>query len=154
LYPRIGPRRLAMVGTLGVTIVSFMFVTIGLDTSQWTIRALMFTRGVFMGFIFIPIQTAAFANIHGKDTGRASALSQAQRQIPAGVGVAVIATVLIERLTSLASSAPNNALTPELTVEAFHAGFIAAGVLCIIGFVSSCFLHDEDAASTMRPPQE
>jgi EmrB/QacA subfamily drug resistance transporter len=150
LYPRIGPRRLAMFGTAGVSVITFLFMFVGLDTSQWTIRAMMFVRGGFMGFIFIPIQTAAFAQIKGKDTGRASALYQAQRQIASAVGVAILATVLIERMTSLVGSSPNHVPTPDLAVDAFHAAFFAAAVLSVIGFVAACFLRDEDAAATMR----
>lgn len=77
------------------------FVKVGLDTSEWTIRALMFGRGLTIGFGFIPLQAAAFARIRPESTGRASALFQAQRQAGAAVGVAVLATILLERRDAL-----------------------------------------------------
>lgn len=148
LYPVVGPRRLTAVGSLGAAVVTFLFVYVGVETSQWTIRLLMFTRGLFMGLIFIPVQAAAFARVELKDTGRASALFQSQRQVGAAVGVALLATVLVERTHTLVGEVLDPAQVP---VEAFRASFVAAAALGLAGFVASLFLHDEDAAPTMRP---
>ena len=63
LYPLVGPRRLAMLGTGGVAVVTSLFLLVGLETSPWWIRLLMFSRGLCIGFVFIPVQAAAFARV-------------------------------------------------------------------------------------------
>ena len=151
LYPVIGPRRLATAGTFGTAVITSLFLFVGLETSQWWIRMLMFTRGLMIGLIFIPVQAAAFARIKAKDTGRASALFQAQRQVASAVGVAFLATILVERLNTLLPTATTAHEQAVAGMQAFHAAIIGAVVLCIIGAFAALFLHDEDAAPTMRP---
>jgi EmrB/QacA subfamily drug resistance transporter len=150
LYPVIGPRRLTMVGTFGTAVITGFFLFVGLGTNPWWIRLLMFGRGTMIGLIFIPVQAAAFARIKGKDTGRASSLFQAQRQIGAAVGVAVLATILVERGKALLQGATTAAAQALAGEGAFHAATLGAVILCLIGCVAAMFLHDEDAAPTMR----
>jgi EmrB/QacA subfamily drug resistance transporter len=151
LYPIVGPRRLSAAGSLGTAAVTFLFAFVDVTTSQWTIRMMMFTRGLFMGLIFIPVQAAAFARVEAKDTGRASALFQSGRQIGAAVGVAVLATVLVERTHALAGEVVDPTQVP---VDAFAASFVAAGAIGIVGLIAALFIKDEDAAPTMRPRAE
>ncbi|MEZ5235792.1 MAG: DHA2 family efflux MFS transporter permease subunit [Acidimicrobiales bacterium] len=152
LYPRIGPRRLVMFGMAANAIITLAFVRVGLHTSEWTIRALMFGRGLTIGFGFIPLQAAAFARIRPESTGRASALFQAQRQAGAAVGVAVLATILIERRDALVGSLTGAEAVPRL-VDAYHDAFLGSVVLAALGFVAAMFIKDSDAAPTMRPIQ-
>jgi EmrB/QacA subfamily drug resistance transporter len=150
-YPVIGPRRLATAGTFGTALVTALFLFVGLETSQWWIRLLMFTRGAMIGMIFIPVQAAAFARITPQDTGRASALFQSQRQIGSAIGVAFLATILVERFNTLAATATTASEQANAGVQAFHAAIVGAVILCLIGTVAALFLRDDDAAPTMRP---
>lgn len=151
LYPVVGPRRIAAVGTAGVGVISLLFLKVGLETSQWAIRALMLTRGLFIGMIFIPVQAAAFARIPPDKTGRASALFQVQRQAGAAAGVAILATILVERSHALVDTAPDPAAALDGATRAFHDAVFGSIVLAAIGVVAALFIRDEDAAPTMRP---
>ena len=71
LYPAVGPRRLMVFGLTGAAITVAAFTQIDLTSSLWWIRGLMFARGGFMAFSFIPLQAATFATITSTDTGRA-----------------------------------------------------------------------------------
>ena len=149
LYPRIGPRRLLVVGLLGVTLTTVAFLFIDVGTSLWWIRGVMFARGCFFSFILICLQTATFATIAAPQMGRASAISSAGRQVGASFGVALLATALTSRLTahdtSLAPGADSGA-----TVDAFHEAFAIAAVLTLIGAAASLLIRDEEAAVSMR----
>src|SRR5437879_2225191 len=94
LYPRVGPRRLMAAGLTGVAIVIALMSLLWRDTNLWFMRLLMFLTGAGMAYGFVPGQTAAFATISSAKTGRASALSNAMRQLGAACGVAVLAEVL------------------------------------------------------------
>ena len=87
VYPRIGPRRIAVCGMLGVIIVwSVIGLTVGLDTNIWLIRVLTFLSGFSSGWCLVAVQSASFATISSADTGRASALFNTQNQVAGGVG--------------------------------------------------------------------
>ena len=153
IYPRIGPRRLLVFGLTMTTVVTSCFVFIDLGTSLWYIRLLMFGRGLAMAFAFIPLQAATFASVLPEDTGRASSIFSTQRQIGAALGVATLATVLASRTDSLVSKAlPNGDLAViNARVTAFHQALFAAAVLAALGIVAALFVHDSDAAASMRP---
>ncbi|HET7720572.1 MAG TPA: MDR family MFS transporter, partial [Acidimicrobiales bacterium] len=147
LYPRIGPRRLAMTGMLWTGLLTAAFYWIDVDTSPWWIRLLMVCRGLGMGMTFIPLQAAAFAQIPPHKSGRASALYSAQRQAGAAVGVAVLATILVTRREALVGGLIGDAALPHL-VDAYHQAMLGAVALSLVGFVAAAFIRDADAAAT------
>ena len=151
LYPRVGPRRLVVFGLTGVAIVSIGFLFVGPETDLWFIRAVMFLRGVFMAFSFVPIQASSYANISFADTGRASALLSTQRQMAAALGVAVMATLLTSRTTALTSGITDPAELADARLSAFHQSFAVGIVLVGVGAVVGLLIRDVDAAATMRP---
>jgi EmrB/QacA subfamily drug resistance transporter len=150
-YPRLGPRKMLFMAYIGMGIFSIGFMFITVDTSQWTIRALMFARGIFLAFAFIPLQAASYAKISPEATGRASAIFSTQRQLAGAVGVAVLSTVL-------ASTIPQkfelSVVAPELVQKyttAFHWTFLAATLLTFLAAGLSLLVRDEDAKATMVP---
>jgi EmrB/QacA subfamily drug resistance transporter len=146
LYPRVGPRRLVTVGLIGVAIIISMFCFMGLDTNLWLMRGLMFLTGAGMAFTFIPTPAAAFATISPADTGKASALYNAQRQLGAALGIAVVGTVL-----SIVGPVIVHAHTPaQPNLAAYHAAFLTSAALALIAAGIALFIHDRDAAATMR----
>ena len=149
LYHTVGPRRLVAFGLFFVSVsnIPFVFVTLGVD--QWSIRGLMFVRGLSMAFAFVPLQAATYASIAKSDTGRASAIFSTQRQASAAIGVAILSTLLLTRLHNL--SGPNGP-TPGIRLAAFHAAFAGSIVISLLGAIYAlAFIRDVDAAPTMHP---
>jgi len=145
LYHRIGPRRLVIGGLIALTIVTFPLTGVGFGTSLWVIRGIMFLRGIAMAFAFVPIQACSYANIAPQDTGRASAIYSAQRQIAASLGVAALATVLAEAL------ARNGGLAdPAGALQAFQLTMFVATALIAVAVASAFLIRDRDAASTIH----
>jgi EmrB/QacA subfamily drug resistance transporter len=149
LYPRVGPRRLLITGLLGVTATTFAFAFVDVGTDLWWIRGVMFVRGCFFSFILICLQTATFATIVPQMMGRASAISSAGRQVGSSFGVALLATVLTNRLTANDTSLAPGADTAA-TIDSFHEAFIVAALLTLIGAAMSLLVNDKDAAVSMR----
>jgi len=147
LYPRVGPRRLMAAGLTGVAIVIALMSLLGGDTNLWFMRLLMFLTGAGMAYAFVPGQTAAFATISSAKTGRASALSNAMRQLGSAFGVAVLAEVLSvvgpTRLSATGTVLPN--------LRAYHAAFLAAAALALVAAGIALAISDRDAAPTMKP---
>jgi len=147
LYHTVGPRRLIIGGLIALSIVTFPLAAVGFGTSLWLIRLIMFARGVCMAFAFVPIQAASYANVEPVDTGRASAIYSAQRQIAASLGVAILATVLVEATTHFLGGTVNPA---NAAMDAYHVAFFVAACLVAVAAFSAFLIRDRDAASTIR----
>ena len=148
LYHSVGPRRLVTFGLLAVTASNIPFLFLSLDASAWTIRGLMFARGISMAFAFVPLQAATYANIEKSDTGRASAIFSTQRQVSAALGVAILATLFLSRLHALAGDALP---TPDMRLEAFQWAFAGSSLITFAGAMYAFVaIKDTDAAATMR----
>jgi MFS family permease len=146
LYPRIGPRRLTIVGLLWVLVTMVLMLFMGKDTSLWVMRVLLFLMGTGMAYMFLPMQTAAFATIKQSEMGRASAAFNVQWQLGIALGIAVMSTVL--STVGLTRPGTNGAPIPNL--NAYHVAFMAATVLVVIGITIAFNVRDKDAAATMR----
>ena len=146
LYPLVGPRRLMAGGLIGVAVVMALMSLLGPDSNLWFMRLLMFLIGAGMAYAFVPGQTAAFATISSAATGQASALSNALRQLGSALGVAVLGGVLsIVGPTRLSAT---GAVQPNLA--AYHAAFLAAAAIALVGACIALTVPDRDAAATMR----
>src|SRR5262249_53887354 len=120
-----------------------------LATEEWWIRAIMLARGWSFGLTLIALQTAAFATIRSEDMGRASAVFNVTRQVAASFGVALLATVLTNRLGAHAA-ALGSPLARDGALLAFHDAFLVAGALGLVGVIATLLVRDRLAAGTMR----
>jgi EmrB/QacA subfamily drug resistance transporter len=144
IYSRVGPRRMMIVAFAGNMVLTCALALVGYDTSGWLIAASMFVRGMFFGFMMVPMQAATFATISPEATGRASSIFSVSRQIAASLGVAVLATVLTSRL-AYHDAALGDAASRGAALAAFHDAFLVAGALSILGILG-CFLIDDRKA--------
>ncbi len=139
IYPRVGPRRL-LVGGMGWVAAMTVVLSAVMTGDLWVFRAVMFAIGLGWAFVVIPMNAGAFAQVSSRDTGRASALYQAQRQLAAAVGVATLATVVGTQLHGGVVAGD---------VAAFRVSFLAAAGFALAGAAVAMFVRDSDAAATM-----
>ena len=135
-YHRFGPRLLLRLSALVAALVSAAFAFVGDDTGLWVLRAGTFGRGLAMGFLFVSLQTAAYATTSLNDTGRAVSIFVTQRQIGIAVGTAVAATTL------------TSSLNAGLDLTAYRIAFGLAALLFIPAFLSSFAVRESDVAVT------
>jgi MFS family permease len=131
----------------GLTLVALAMAgmaAIGADTSLWWARLLMLFIGLGMSCVFIPAQAASFATISPEQTGRASTLFNAGRQLGGAVGVAFLTTVL-------AAAGPTALRAGRIVVNlgAYHAAFLAAAGVALVAVLAALTVRDGDAAATM-----
>lgn len=153
LYKRIGPRRMMTTGIAGGMLLTLVFLLVDLNTSPWALGVIMLARGWAFGLLLVPMQAATFATIRPEDTGRASAIFNAGRQVSASFGVALVATVLSNRLSHYGAVMGNPATGPQ-AVLAFHDAFIASASLTAIGILLTFLVSDREAAAAMREVPE
>jgi EmrB/QacA subfamily drug resistance transporter len=140
IYPRIGPRRLISGGLVGVSIATVTLAFL-LDSNLWVFRGVMFLIGIGWANVVISMNAGAFAQISPRDTGRAAALYNAQRQIASAVGVAALATI-VSTQAGPSALAGNDA--------AFRIAFLVAAAFTFTASMIVLVIRDKDAASTMR----
>ena len=145
-YARVGPRRLMTGGFVSAALAIALYTTLGLHTSLWLIRGLMFGRGVCMGFAFVPMQAASYATIEPSQNGRASSIFSTQRQVGVSLGVAIMASILAAHM-SLSRVPLANEVNRALTGVRWAFGIAVA--LALGAGLCSWFIRDEDAAATM-----
>jgi EmrB/QacA subfamily drug resistance transporter len=151
VYAYVGPRRLMTGGLLAAGLTIATFTQIGLDTSLWTIRVLMFLRGLCMGFAFVPMQAATYATITPAQTGRASSIFSTQRQIGVSLGVAILASILTAHMqldVVLGSNA--DAATIDRALTGFHIAFGTAVLFAFMAAFAAMFISDREAEGTMK----
>jgi EmrB/QacA subfamily drug resistance transporter len=149
-YQRVGPRRLIVFGMLAMSAVTLPLAFIGLDTSLWEIRIIMFARGICMAFLFVPLQAATYANVAPVDTGRATSIFTTQRQVAAALGVATLGTVLASGIEAANAGSTDPQSLAQGALSGFQLAFLVGTVLVALASLSGLLIHDEDAASTMR----
>jgi EmrB/QacA subfamily drug resistance transporter len=150
IYRVVGPRRMIGSGLVVSALVTIALAFVELDTSEWTVRALMFTRGIAFGFALVPLQAATYATVAPEDTGRATALYNAASQVASSFGVAIAATALTNRLVDHEAVLGNPA-TSAGQMLAFHDVFWFVGLLSLAGAAVALLISDRDAAPTMSP---
>jgi EmrB/QacA subfamily drug resistance transporter len=146
LYPRVGPRPLLVVGTIGSFVTSFMFVFVDASTSLVLVSTTLFFRGMAMGAVFLSLQTATYATISLPDMGRATSLFNTQRQTSAALGVAVVAAVLTGMSTTVAASSDS-----DFSQSAFSAAFLIGSLFFILATAAALLIRTDDARATMAP---
>jgi MFS family permease len=144
LYPRLGPRRHVTIGLLGTAASIGFLAVLGPETSLWWARLLMFTLGLSMGQVFVPLQAAAFATITPASTGRASTMFNTVRQLGGAVGVAVLTTAIV-----LVGPVHVVAGHPVANLTAYRVAFLVAAAFCLLAIPCALSIRDSDAAATI-----
>jgi MFS family permease len=145
LYPRFGPRRLMAGGLAGLTLAILLMALIGLTATPWVVRVLMFFVGFCMAYVFLPNQAASLATITRSQTGRATTISNVQRQVGAALGVAALSSVLA--IVGAGIGGPSDPAP-------YRAALLLAASFALIGSLFALLVPDEEAAETMRPRGE
>ena len=149
LYWRLGPRRHLLIGIGGVAVFIAALALMGAHTNLWWARLLLFGLGLSMSQVLVPAQAAAFATISRADTGRASTLYQASRQVGAAIGVALLTTVIV-------IAGPIHHVNGHAVAHlaAYRVCFLVAAASALLGVFPALRVRDADAAQTMVDPRK
>jgi EmrB/QacA subfamily drug resistance transporter len=98
LYNRVGPRILATIGLVLITVGSFGFTQLDATTTGASLQPWLIIRGLGLGFTNLPLQTLALSVVNNRAMARASSLVNVTRQVFGAVGVAVLTTYLTQHI--------------------------------------------------------
>jgi hypothetical protein len=108
----------------------------------------MLGLGLGIACVFIPAQAFSMATITKTQTGRASSIFNAGKQLGGAVGVALLTTVL-------AAAGPTRQTAGHVTANlaAYRDAFLAAAATALLAVCVALTFRDTDAAATMVPRQ-
>lgn len=144
LYWRFGPRRITAAGLLIIAAALGAIAQINAGTSLWVARVIILGLGLGVSFVFISSQAASMATITKAQTGRASSIFNAGKQLGGAVGVALLSTVL-----AAVGPTQNDAGHTTLNLNAYHDAFLAAAAVAVLAVTVALAIRDADAATTM-----
>jgi DHA2 family multidrug resistance protein len=94
LVTRIDPRLMIGFGVIMVAYSLYMMAQFNLQVDFWTVVIARMIQGFGLAFIFVPVNTVAYAFIAPQARNQASSLISLARNIGASVGIALLATTL------------------------------------------------------------
>jgi DHA2 family multidrug resistance protein len=97
LITRVDQRALLALGCILNALSTWWMSEVSLGVDYWSLAWPRFVQGVGIGFIFVPLNTVALANIQREKMGNATVLLNVVRNLGGGIGVAVMATLLARR---------------------------------------------------------
>ncbi|MCF8567864.1 DHA2 family efflux MFS transporter permease subunit [Alicyclobacillus tolerans] len=97
LFDKIGARPLGLVGLAIVTLSTYGFSKMGLNTSNAVIQTLYITRSMGMSMVMMPIMTAGMNTLPIQLVSQASAMSNTIRMVAASLGTAVLTSYMTTR---------------------------------------------------------
>jgi DHA2 family multidrug resistance protein len=128
---KIDPRKMVMSGLAVAGGTLFMLSSINLEAGYWDIFWPQFIQGMSMGLLFVPLSTVSMNSIPREMMGNATSLFSLMRNLGAGIGIAVVATLVSRRTTSHAAILSEQ-ITPysdaaRQTFEGARALFLSQG---------------------------
>ena len=97
------PRKLVISGLAIAGATLFMLSSINLQAGYWDIFWPQFIQGISMGLLFVPLSTVSMNSIPREKMGNATSLFSLMRNLGAGIGIAVVATLVSRRTTTHAA---------------------------------------------------
>ncbi len=104
LYNRIGPRLMAVVGFVLITVGTYGLTQFTVNTAGVDLQIWLVLRGLGLGLTNIPMQTLAVSVVSNRAMARASSLVNVTRQVAGAIGIAAITTYLTQQVTSHVAS--------------------------------------------------
>ncbi|MFZ0216637.1 MAG: MFS transporter, partial [Candidatus Dormiibacterota bacterium] len=109
LVDRIGARKIVPFGVIVLTAASVWTATISYDTSKGVIIGMMIARGVGMGLTMMPAMSSAYVTMAPQLISRATSVTNVIQRVGSALGVAIMATILTNRISANTPSIPGQA---------------------------------------------
>ncbi|MFD1363369.1 MDR family MFS transporter [Lentibacillus salinarum] len=143
LFDMFGAKWLALIGLSIVTVTTFMFTRLSLETSFTYLTIIYAIRMFGLSFALMPVMTSALNQLPPKWYAHGSAMANTLQQISASIGTAILVTLVAMGTNHFT---PDADTSPELIgrmaqVVGFEWAFMGSTILAFIAFILALFLH-------------
>lgn len=137
MYDRYGARWLAIPGMIIVTVSTFMFAVLTLETSFTYIAVTHAIRMVGISMVMMPVTTAGLNALPIDLISHGTAVNNTLRQVSGSIGTALPITIMTT------FSIPEEGI--EGMIHGVNISFVFAGIMSIIGLIMSFYIKDRKA---------
>jgi MFS family permease len=164
LYNRVGPRVLAVVGAILVTVSMFGFTRLTATTTGADLQIWLILRG--LGLFMQALQTLTVSVVSKQQMARATSLTSSTRTVAGAIGVAGQASYLTQQATTHLKEATTTCLAQagqHLQISALHAcigqqtltmgmndTFFFALIACAVCAVATIFIGRDPALEAAK----
>ncbi|MFB4168243.1 MDR family MFS transporter [Virgibacillus sp. JSM 102003] len=143
LFDKFGAKWLALIGLSIVTVTTFMFTQLSLDTSFTYLTTIYAIRMFGLSFALMPVMTSALNQLPPKWYAHGSAMANTLQQISASIGTAILVTLVAMGTKSFEPEAPatNEMIGQQAQVVGFEWAFMGSTILAFAAFILALFLH-------------
>lgn len=139
IFDKIGSKLLAIIGLMIITITTFLFSSLNLDTSIMFIVIVYAVRMAGVSMILMPLTTAGINALPNKFIAHATAMNNTFRQVGASIGTAVLITIMSNAGKNGGYSNPLDA-----QIAGMDSAFIIAAVLSFVGLLLVFLLKSDE----------
>ncbi|OYD07865.1 MDR family MFS transporter [Paludifilum halophilum] len=142
LFDRYGAKWLALIGLAIVTITTFLFTNLSLQTSFTYLTLIYAVRMFGLSFSLMPVMTSALNQLPPKWYSHGSAMANTLQQISASIGTAILVTLVAMGAQNYhpdASASPE-AIPKLAQITGFQWAFMGSTILASIAFLLSLLL--------------
>lgn len=143
LFDKYGAKYLALTGMGIVTVTTFMFTKISLDTSFTYLTVIYAIRMFGLSFALMPVMTSALNQLPPKWYAHGSAMANTMQQISASIGTAILVTLVAMGAKSFVPQANTSLDQVEglAQLTGFEWAFMGSTLLAFAAFILSLFMH-------------
>jgi len=143
LFDKYGAKWLAIIGLSIVTVTTFMFTQLSLETSLTYLTVIYAIRMFGLSFALMPVMTSALNQLPPKWYAHGSAMANTMQQMSASIGTAILVTLVAMGTQNFV---PETTASPELIgqqaqVTGFEWAFMGSTILAVIALILALFLH-------------
>lgn len=169
LFDKFGGRILALTGLTLITVTSYYFSNLTLETSYMTLMLLFSIRMFGMSMVFMPVSTNGLNQLPKRFYPHGTAMNNTMQQVSGAIGTALLITVMSTRTNTYAKDFEttminiNGTMTPEVMaemnekvmmlamLEGINDAFLVSVFLSALAFILALFIK---RAKPAEDPEE
>ena len=142
LTDRYGARPVVLAGTCMVIVVTLWMAQVQPETTKLDWALLLIGRGLAMGFTMMPAFSSAYVTLPPALISRATALSNTLQRMASSLGVAVIATVVADRVNVyLPHARTSAAVVSHAVAHGFDDALLITAGITMLGLPATMLLR-------------
>ena len=154
LYNRVGPRVLAVIGAILVSVSMFGFTRLTATTTGADLQLWLILRGLGLGLFIQPLQTLTVSVVSKQQMARATSLTNSTRTVAGAIGVAGLASYLTQQATThikeataacVAQAALHACIGQQTLTMCMNDTFFFALIACAVCAVATIFIGRDPA---------
>lgn len=143
LFDTFGGKWLAIIGLSIVSVTTFMFTSLSLDTSFTYLSVIYAVRMFGLSFTLMPVMTSALNQLPPKWYAHGSAMANTMQQISASIGTAILVTLVAMGTKSFIPTdtvATQELIERQAQVTGFEWAFMGSTIMAVIALILAMFL--------------